>query len=63
VYYRSIGLTVGAIGVLAALQAAVALAAAPAWGAIADELGAVRPPLVLAAALGAAGAVLHRGGA
>ncbi|MFL5681495.1 MAG: MFS transporter [Chloroflexota bacterium] len=58
VYYRSIGLAVGAIGVLAALQAAVALAAAPAWGAVADELGAVRPPLVLAAAIGAAGAVL-----
>jgi PPP family 3-phenylpropionic acid transporter len=58
VYYRSIGLTVGAIGALAALLAAVGLAAAPAWGAISDELGAVRPPLALAALLGATGAVL-----
>ncbi|HEY0443818.1 MAG TPA: MFS transporter, partial [Candidatus Limnocylindrales bacterium] len=58
VYYRSIGLGVESIGVLAALQAAVALAAAPAWGAIADQLGAVRAPLVLASIWAAAGGVL-----
>lgn len=48
VYYRSIGLSVESIGLLAALQAAVSLGAAPLWGALVDQLGQVRAPLGVA---------------
>jgi PPP family 3-phenylpropionic acid transporter len=58
VFYRSIGLSVEVVGLMAALWAAAGLLAAPAWGMVADRLGSVRYPLVLAgvwAALAALG--------
>lgn len=58
VFYRSIGLGVEVVGLMAALWAAAGLVAAPAWGMVADRLGSVRYPLVLAgvwAALAALG--------
>jgi MFS transporter, PPP family, 3-phenylpropionic acid transporter len=48
VFYRSIGLGVEVVGLMAALWAAAGLVAAPAWGILADRLGSVRYPLVLA---------------
>lgn len=56
VYYRSIGLSIETIGLLSALSAAVGLAAAPAWGAVADRLGALRGALVVAGLWAAAAA-------
>jgi MFS transporter, PPP family, 3-phenylpropionic acid transporter len=50
VFYRSIGLGVEVVGLLAALWAAAGLVAAPAWGMVADRVGTVRYPLVLAGA-------------
>jgi PPP family 3-phenylpropionic acid transporter len=58
VYYKSIGLSVESIGLLTALQAAVALAAAPLWGAFVDQLGSVRGPLALAGLATAASATV-----
>jgi len=58
VFYRSIGMGVEVVGLMAALWAAAGLVAAPAWGMVADRLGSVRYPLVLAgvwAALAALG--------
>ena len=58
VFYRSIGMGVEVVGLLAALWAAAGLVAAPTWGIVADRLGSVRYPLVLAgvwAALAALG--------
>jgi MFS transporter, PPP family, 3-phenylpropionic acid transporter len=55
VYYRSLGLSLELIGLLAALFAAAAMLGAPIWGATADRSGAARPILAFAAA-GAAGA-------
>jgi MFS transporter, PPP family, 3-phenylpropionic acid transporter len=55
-YYRSIGIGVESIGLLAALWAGMAVVAAPMWGAIADRLGSVRGPLVAAGVVAAAGA-------
>jgi PPP family 3-phenylpropionic acid transporter len=63
VFYRSIGMGVEIIGLMAALWAAAGLVAAPAWGMVADRLGSVRYPLVLAgvwAALAALGLGLLR---
>jgi PPP family 3-phenylpropionic acid transporter len=54
VYYRSLGLTLDAIGLLAAVAALSALAAAPAWGLLADRFH--RSRLVLPAACIAAAA-------
>jgi MFS transporter, PPP family, 3-phenylpropionic acid transporter len=48
VYYASIGLRLDTIGRVVALQAAVSLASAPVWGAIADQLGELRRPLAVA---------------
>jgi PPP family 3-phenylpropionic acid transporter len=48
VYFRSIGLSLPEIGLLAALNAAVAVIAAPAWGAIVDRARDVRGPLAVA---------------
>jgi PPP family 3-phenylpropionic acid transporter len=48
VFYRSLGLGVEVVGLLSALWAAAGLVAAPAWGMVADRLGSVRYPLVLA---------------
>ena len=55
-YYRSIGIDVASIGLLAALWAGVAVVTAPIWGAIADRLGSVRVPLVAAGVIAAGGA-------
>jgi MFS transporter, PPP family, 3-phenylpropionic acid transporter len=55
-YYRSIGIDVGSIGLLASLWAGVALVTAPIWGAIADRIGSVRVPLLAAGLLSAGGA-------
>ena len=48
VYYRSIGLDLPEIGLLAALNAGVAVVAAPAWGALVDRARDVRGPLAVA---------------
>ena len=48
VYFGSLGIDLGWIGVLSAIPAAVSIVAAPAWGVIADRLGDVRPPIVVA---------------
>ena len=58
VYYRSIGLPIEVVGLLTALQAAVSLAAAPAWGAVVDQLGSVRGPLAVAGLATAGAAAL-----
>ena len=58
VYLKSTGLDLGAVGALIALFAAVSLVAAPSWGAIADALGDVRAPLLIAGFLSGAAVVL-----
>ncbi|HEY5630335.1 MAG TPA: MFS transporter [Candidatus Limnocylindrales bacterium] len=57
VYYRALGLGLGTIGLLAALSAATQLAAAPAWGALADVFGRSRLTLPGAAIVAASGAL------
>ena len=56
VYYRSIGLSLPEIGLIAALNAAVAVVAAPVWGAIVDRARDVRGPLAVAGLWSAAAA-------
>jgi PPP family 3-phenylpropionic acid transporter len=58
VYYRSLGLPLEVIGLLAALFAAAAMLGAPVWGATADRSGSARPVLAFAAAGAAAAATL-----
>jgi PPP family 3-phenylpropionic acid transporter len=58
VYYRSIGVSVEGVGFLSALAALVGLIAAPIWGSIADQLGDVRRPLLVAGLWAAGGATL-----
>lgn len=53
VYYRSLGLSLDAIGLLVAVSALCALVAAPAWGLIADRFHGNRLVLPLASALAA----------
>ena len=53
VYYQSLGITLGGIGLLGALSAGAAAVAAPLWGATADRLRSTRA-VMPAAALGAA---------
>jgi MFS transporter, PPP family, 3-phenylpropionic acid transporter len=48
VFYRSIGLSLEQIGLLAALNAGVAVVAAPVWGSIVDRARDVRGPLLVA---------------
>jgi PPP family 3-phenylpropionic acid transporter len=57
VYFASGGLSLGTVGALIALFAVVSLVAAPGWGALADGIGDVRGPVVVAALL-SGGAVL-----
>jgi len=57
IYFRSLGIDLATIGILAAVPSAVAIVGAPAWGLVADRLGDMRPPY-LAAALWAAVAAL-----
>jgi PPP family 3-phenylpropionic acid transporter len=56
VYYRSIGIGLPEIGLLAALNAGVAVIAAPTWGAIVDRARDVRGPLAVAGLWSAAAA-------
>jgi MFS transporter, PPP family, 3-phenylpropionic acid transporter len=56
VYFQSIGLDLPAIGLLAALNAGVAVIAAPAWGALVDRARDVRGPLAVAGLWSAAAA-------
>ena len=57
VYFRSIGLDLPAIGLLAALNAGVAVVAAPAWGALVDRTRDVRGPLLVAGLWSAAAGI------
>ena len=56
VYYDRLGVDLALIGLLTALPAAVMIVGAPTWGLIADRLGDVRPPF-LVAGLWAAGSM------
>ena len=56
-YLASTGLDLGTVGALIALFATISLVAAPSWGALADGIGDVRGP-VLVAGLLSGGAVL-----
>lgn len=53
VYFQNLGVDLALIGVLTAIPAAVQVLGAPAWGMLADRLGDVRAPVVLAMAIGA----------
>jgi len=57
IYLASTGLDLGTVGALIALFAVVSLVAAPSWGALADGIGDVRGPVVVAGFL-SGGAVL-----
>ena len=57
IYLASTGLDLGTVGALIALFAAVSLIAAPSWGALADGIGDVRVPVLVAGVL-SGGAVL-----
>jgi PPP family 3-phenylpropionic acid transporter len=48
VYFSQLGVGLGAIGLLAAIPAAVQIFVSPAWGIAADRLGDVRAPLAAA---------------
>ncbi|MEO7665255.1 MAG: MFS transporter, partial [Candidatus Limnocylindrales bacterium] len=54
VFAQSLGMKLGTIGLLVATAAAVGILAAPFWGSLADQLGDVRPPLLLASLWSAA---------
>jgi len=55
-YYKSLGISLGTIGALAAFTSAVALISAPTWGAIHDRYPTSRLLLPMAAGIGALGA-------
>lgn len=57
VYYRDLGLDLGAIGLIAALSAGTQLIAAPVWGGLTDRYPRTRLTLPAAALTAAAGAV------
>ena len=57
VYYRSVGLSLGEIGLLGSLAAAVGLVGAPLWGTLADRYPTSRLILPLAATLAALAAL------
>ena len=58
VYLASTRLDLGTVGALIALFAAVSLVAAPAWGALADSLGDIRGPVLVAGFLSGAAVIL-----
>lgn len=58
VYLASTGLDLGTVGALIALFASVSLVAAPSWGALADGIGDVRGPVVVAGLLSGAAVLL-----
>ncbi len=49
VYFEAMGIDIAVIGVLAAVPAAVAIVASPVWGLVADRLGDMRGPYLVAA--------------
>jgi len=53
IYYSSLGLDVGAIGLLAAIFSAAAMLGSPLWGAAGDRLGRSRAVLLIPATLAA----------
>jgi PPP family 3-phenylpropionic acid transporter len=57
VFYRSVGLSLEGIGVVAALTGLVAVVAAPIWGNVVDRIRDARGPLLVAGLWGAAAAV------
>ena len=58
VLFADFGVSLAVIGLLASVPAAVAIVGAPAWGLMADRLGDVRPPLLVAGLMAAAVASL-----
>ncbi len=57
-FLASTGVDLGTVGALIALFAVVGLVAAPAWGALADGIGDVRGPVVVAGVLSGGAALL-----
>jgi PPP family 3-phenylpropionic acid transporter len=58
VLFKELGVGLAVIGVLASVPAAVSIVGAPSWGLVADRLGDVRPPLLVAGLWAAAAASL-----
>ena len=58
VLFQDLGVGLAVIGLLASVPAAVAIIGAPSWGLVADRLGDVRPPLLVAGLWAAAAAAL-----
>ena len=58
VLFQELGVGLAVIGLLASVPAAVSIVGAPAWGLVADRLGDVRPPLLVAGLWAAAAAAL-----
>jgi PPP family 3-phenylpropionic acid transporter len=58
VYFQALGVAIGVIGVLVAVPSIVAIAAAPAWGLVADRMGDMRQPYLVAALWAAAASVV-----
>jgi len=58
VFFRSLGLDLALIGLLGAVPSAVAIVAAPAWGLVADRIGDMRPPYLVASLWAAAAALI-----
>lgn len=61
VYYRSLGLGLGLIGIVTAVYSGVQLVGAPAWGALADRFHRSRLTLPAAALVAATGALVLAG--
>ncbi|HEY3335053.1 MAG TPA: MFS transporter [Candidatus Limnocylindrales bacterium] len=58
VLFKELGVGLAVIGLLASVPAAVSIVGAPTWGLVADRLGDVRPPLLVAGLWAAAAASL-----
>lgn len=58
IFLASSGLDLGTVGALIGLYAAVSLVAAPSWGGVADALGDVRGPVLIASVASAAAIAL-----
>jgi PPP family 3-phenylpropionic acid transporter len=60
-YFAAMGLDVAVIGVFAAVPSAVAILAAPVWGLVADRLGDMRVPYLVAGLVAAAAGLVLAG--